>query len=363
MEELKENRRLSPRILLIGLVILALLCLVLALLYNIITGGDETGGGTPTATLAPTGGVTVIITPEEDEQFTPTPTRVISDAPTATPTPAGELSDTPTPAPATPTPRSTSVASDFDNSPGGSPRRDDILKNGGFEEGFADQGVARQWQSFKNDNIIVSYSPETVPLFVKDGNTAQRLSLAQATLGDRYGGIYQQLTVVPNQTYSLTLNGQIRTGLADINLSSYGYRMQYAIDPTGGDNWQRIPTEDWVELPWDEQLLNSDEVTFLTYETEIKPMTSKITLFIRAWNKWADPGLAEYTLDSLSLVGAVPGSAPDQGSDGTLVDGGLPTTGSGDAGGLIGDGRFWVAMLILLLLATGAVYRGRWGTY
>jgi hypothetical protein len=344
--------------LLIGLVILALLCLVLALLYNIITGGDDTAGGTPTATLAPTGGVTVIITPEEEEQFTPTPTRVLSDAPSATPTPAGELADTPTPEPATPTRPSTSVASDFD----GSPRRGDLLKNGDFEAGF-DQGIARQWHNFKNDNIVVSYSAETAAPFVKDGFTAQRISLAQARLGDRYGGIYQQLTVVPNQTYTLTLNGQIRTGLADIDLSSYGYRMQYAIDPTGGDNWQRVPAEAWVELPWDEQLLNSDAVRFLTYETEIKPTSGKITLFIRAWNKWADPGLAEYTLDGLSLVGAVPGSAPDQGSDGTMVDGGLPTTGSGDAGGLIGDGRFWVAVLILALLAAGAVYRGRWGTY
>ncbi|MFN8459951.1 MAG: hypothetical protein U0401_35765, partial [Anaerolineae bacterium] len=38
----------------------------------------------------------------------------------------------------------------------------------------------------------------------------------------------------------------------------------------------------------------------------------------------------------------------------------LPVTGEGDLPGLWQDGRFWLGLLILMLLAAGAVFRARW---
>jgi hypothetical protein len=235
--------------------------------------------------------------------------------------------------------------------------RVNVLENGDFEKGVDEQGVALNWQSFSNGGAVVSYSAETGDPHIRNGTRAQRISIAQASQQSRYAGIYQAVEVKAGQPYTLTLHGQIRTGPGDIEASGYGYRMQYAIDDTGGTNWQAIPDEDWIELPWDEQRLDAADVEFLSYETTITPSSDDLTLFVRGWNKWADPGLAEYTLDDLSLVGRPAGPAMVQENGETLI----PETGAGDTLSLLADGRFWGAVLILLLLAGGAIYRGRWG--
>lgn len=367
-EEESQKSRFDRRYLLIGLVVAALLCLVGLVIFRVFTeGGDEVAVNTPTPIPALTEEPTVVATVADEP--TPSPTRVIAEEPTeepttevtAEPTPT---EPTPTAVPPTPAGSPTTGAADMTISVGvveGGPPENQ-LKNGGFEEGFDEQGVALDWASFSNGSAIVSYSTEITGPQVMSGSSAQRISIAEATQPDRYAGIYQQMEVAPNQPYTLTLHGQIRTGPGDTQASSYGYRLQYALDFNGGDNWRNVPAEGWVELPWDEQPLGSPDVKFLPYTTVITPTAEELTLFVRAWNKWADPGLAEYTLDDLSLVGAasapvliVSGEGPDDG------DALIPVTGDDGPTSLFSDGRFWGAMLILLLLATGAIYRGRWG--
>ncbi|MEM7348513.1 MAG: hypothetical protein AAF485_30165, partial [Chloroflexota bacterium] len=257
-----------------------------------------------------------------------------------------------------------------------------MVANGDFETSFGDNGVAADWESFQTGAVIVSFSPEEPGPYVKDGNGAQRITLAEAYQQDQYAGLYQQIYVIPDETYTFDVSGQIRTGSADVNLSSYGYRVQYAVDETGNTNWQDVPAESWMEIQWDEQLLHTPEVSFLDYSTEIVPTSSQITLFIRAWNKWADPGEAQYTFDSLSFTGpsviavammdgdtepgaevsseattSESGDSDDEGTDEVL-----PTTGDGDElSDFVADGRFWGALLVLLLLGAVAFYRARRG--
>jgi hypothetical protein len=357
MQALRENPRLM-RIILLGMFVLALACLVGVLIYNILYGEGGNGGVSDTPTPAPPAptseGPDVVVTP--DEEPTPTPTRVIIEEPTEEPTqePTTEPTEEPG-ATATPTKESSVDLEIPIISPGAIT---ELLKNGDFEEGFDEQGAGSEWQSFKTDSVATIFSSETISPYIKSGAGAQRITMSQATQGNRYAGIYQQVNIVPSQPYTLELHGQIRTGFADVNLSSYGYRMQYAIDHNGGDNWRDVPEENWVELPWDEQLLNSLDVKFLDHTTEITSTSSQISLFVRAWNKWADPGEAQYTLDSLSLVGPAPtiGGSPDEE---VQIDKPLPTTGAGDTS-FMGNGRFWIAVLVLLLLAVGAIYRAKW---
>jgi len=361
-EESGGRFNLNRRFLLIGVVALALICLVAILIYRILNpGGDDVAGGTPTSTPEPTEGPTVIATIEDEP--TVTPTRVISEQPEepSTDEPTMEATEAATAVAGTPGPP-TPFASPTGGADEGisltAPMAPaNVLENGDFEKGVDEQGVALNWHSFTNGGAVVSYSAETSDPHVRSGTTAQRISIAQASQQSRYAGIYQPVEVKSGQPYTLTLHGQIRTGLGDIQASGYGYRMQYAIDYKGGVNWQAIPDEDWVELPWDEQGLDAADVEFLSYETAITPTSDELTLFIRGWNKWADPGLAEYTLDDLTLVGrpAAPVMVTENGE--TLI----PETGAGDTLSLLADGRFWGAMLILLLLAGGAIYRGRWG--
>lgn len=362
-EESGGRFNLNRRFLLIGVVALALICLVAILIYRILNPGDDVAVGTPTPTPEPTEGPTVIATIEE-EGPTVTPTRVISEQP-------GEPTAEPTTEPTTEATATTAAGTPGPPTPFASPTGEkdegvafttpatpvNVLENGDFEKGVDEQGVGLNWQSFTNGGAVVSYSAETSEPHVRNGTTAQRISIAQASRQSRYAGIYQSAEVRAGQPYTLTLHGQIRTGLGDIEASGYGYRMQYAIDDTGGTNWQAIPDEDWVELPWDEQRLDAADVEFLSYETTITPSSDELTLFIRGWNKWADPGLAEYTLDDLSLVGRPAGPVMVQENGEALI----PETGAGDRLSLLADGRFWGAVLILMLLAGGAIYRGRWG--
>jgi hypothetical protein len=345
------KKRPILRIILLILFILMLIVLVGVLLYNILfgDGNGDVGQATATPTPSPTSdGVDVIITPEEP---TATPTRVLSETPEPTDIPESEPTEEPSP-----TPTEAASPDEFTPQPIVSPGIvADLLENGDFEEFTS--GVGTGWSAFHNDAVIAVFSPEgpNGP-YVKSGDHAQRITMVEATQPDRYAGVYQQVNVVPGEVYSLTLYGQIRTGFADVNLSSYGYRMQYAIDHTGGDNWQAVPAEAWIELPWDEQKLDSPNVEFLSYTTAVSSTADTITLYVRAWNKWADPGEVQYTLDSLSLVGAT----QTDGSDDQMIDKPLPTTGENQITGFVGSAPFWGALIVLALLAAGAVYRSKW---
>ena len=393
MKAMKER---DPRLIrwgLIGAIALVLACVVGFLIWNILTTDvEEVAQNTPVPTAEPTEEEAVEVS--EETEATPTPTRVIEETPTP------EATDTPTPAPTptrTPTvavtvipPAGQSSAGTADTTttttvvsfePG--PNKN-VVKNGDFEAGFATNGVGFDWTPFKNDNFIAVYSAEEPGPYVASGDRAQRITTTQVREGSRYAGIYQQIEVIPDETYTFEMQGQIRTGFGDVDQSSFGYRMQYAISQRAIRNWAVVPEEDWVELPWDEQLLHSPDATFVDYSTEIVPTSDEITLFIRTWNKWADPGEAHFTIDSVSLVGPsvvvaqaiaqvvtentagqeftpADGASTDAESN-TTVDKGLPTTGDNASAAVsfAGDGRFWGALAVLVLLAIGATFRGRW---
>jgi hypothetical protein len=375
MDAMRENPR---RMILIGLVILVLICLVAVLIYRILTAGDEiVGGPIPGSTPAVTAEPAVTTTPAEP---TATATHVLSEE-TVTVVPLAETATPTATSNATPTrPATATAAAPVVSNQGPRPGEiKNLLKNGDFEAGFDQRGLALQWEPFRNDSFQAIYTNETFP-YVESGSSAQRITIVNATQGDRYAGLYQQVDVVPNQVYTLTLHGQIRSVPGDINLSSYGYRMQYTVSQAGLKNWENVPAADWIELPWDEQPLNASVTKFYSYTTTLEPASAKITLFVRAWNKWAVPGEAQYTFDSFSLVGPASVAGPLQtsaGAPGTtsitssttttgttpggdIIDKGLPQTGAGEDRTVSQDGRFWGGLLILLLLAAGAVYRARW---
>lgn len=388
--------RESRRIVLIVLVALLLLCLVGVLAFNVFfNNATVTGGGQPTAPSDPTEEV-ALTTPEiVEEEVTATPTLVVSgeegegetegegegeegaETTDVTPEVSGSPTETATPLPApTTAPASGSTGGDFSVSTSDQEpvmvdviQMDELLENGSFEEGFDSTGVGEGWNSFNNGGSAANLSPETAEVYIKDGEYAQRISIDNVQEPDRYAGLYQTVEVIPGETYTLTLQGQIRSPMGDIQASSYGYRVQYAIDDEGGTDWRRIPQEDWVEMPWEEHLIGTGMITFSKYMAPITATSDEMTVFIRAWNKWAAPGLTEYTLDSLSLIGPVRTqemitqtavtTLTSAAGSGQMIDQPLPVTGLSDVN-LMVDGRFWGGVIVLALLALGAVYRAKW---
>ncbi len=290
-----------------------------------VTADKTTGGNKATATP------TAVVEEKETPAAAKTPTKA---KPKASATPAKKA--------ATATPK----ASDTPEA-----QIVNVIRNGGFEWGFDEDGVAAPWQKFTNGGAKTIFMPEPWPLAIRNGDQAQRITIYEAHLPDRYAGIYQRIPVEAGQVYRLGLNGQIRSGAGDVTVSQHGYKMQYAVDWQGGTDWQAIPEDEWVELPWDEQLLDGADVEFLEFSAKLVPPNDRLTLFIRAWNKWPDPVEAQYTLDTLSLVGPKPQQV--------LVDEGLPASGGVIETTLPTDPVFWGSLLFLLFLLGGAVWRFR----
>lgn len=285
---------------------------------------------TPTAATQPA----ATATPAGGEPATPTATRVGQVEATPAPSPTPKLAATET----------TSVVEEISE-----PFVSERVRNGGFEAGFEDFRVGLGWTSFDNGSAIFEFLDETWPPAVLDGKHAQRIQVREASQPDRYAGIYQTVNVVPGAEYTLTLHGQIRSGQGDIQISQYGYRMQLGIDYEGGQDWKAV--DNWIELPWDEQRFDSDFLFFYDYVTPVVASGPRLTLFIRTWNKWADPGRVEYTLDGISLVGAAPSTE-------IAVDKPLPATGQAPTS-LSSQARLAASVLILGLLVAGAVWQVR----
>ncbi len=394
------------RLILIVLVIVMLLCLVGVVAYNMFGRG---GGGDDVAQQpAPTAA------PVQEAEPSPEPTQA---EPTATPQPP-EPTATPEPPTATPEPTATEAvessmaaastegdeaeveaetppeAGSAEPAAGSDSSTElvnvemvevaqvgEILDNGSFEAGFAENGVAKNWQSFNTVGSAVNFSAETAEAMVKDGQSAQRISIDQAFEPDQFGGIQQTVEVVAGESYTLTINGLIRSDFGSVEASNYGFRLQYALGQNGADDWRSIAPEDWVELPWPEQSRSAAAPEFSEYSSQFVAAGDKVTLFVRGWSKWANGALGEYTLDALSIAGPNPGNvemvavtrpagdagdsmdamtSPPPAAEGEVVDKGLPVTGMDDGINFVQDGRFWGALLVLLLLLAGAVYRSGW---
>ena len=179
-----------------------------------------------------------------------------------------------------------------------------LVQNGSFEDGFViGLGVANDWEYFQSGNVKAGFYDDTWNLVVSDGEHAQLIELIDATSTDSYAGIYQSVSVTAGQSYQLSFDGLVRSDEGSIEASGWGYRMQYAIDQTGNTDWQAVT--DWVELPWDEQPRLGPNGTTYTIGSMTDTFTADgdtVTIFIRAWKKWAGNHEGNYDIDNVQLV-------------------------------------------------------------
>jgi hypothetical protein len=221
----------------------------------------------------------------------------------------------------------------------------DVLRNGGFEEGFKPNELGEYWEGFNNGSAAFSYHIDDWPLVVPEGEYAQLIEIKNAQKPDRYFGIYQTANVIPGEVYAFSMQGLVRTNTGDVEKTSYGYRLEVGFDLSGGQDWEDV--EDWIELQWDEQLRIQDSFRFDVYTTTLTAESEEMTVFIRAWKKWADSGEGDYDVDDIQLVGPA------------LVTPVIPVT--GDAPGTIWDNvRVWATVALMLLLLGGALWRFGW---
>jgi hypothetical protein len=347
-------------------VLLVLLCLLVFLQFGLplIRPSAETTTTPVPTTITPAGTAPSTEVPPTDTPVPPTNTPVVTTGP------PGAITETPDVTPETPavtieapvvvtetpvaeaeTVPATKVAPSHLVTPtqAVSPviKIRDVVRNGSFEAGFQPNELGYHWKGFNNGNADFSYHIDDWPLVVPEGEHAQLIEIKNAQEPDRYFGIYQTVHVIPKKDYAFSMQGLVRTNTGNVEETSYGYRLEVGFDLDGARNWEKV--DNWVELPWDEQLRVQDSFRFDVYSTTLTAKTDQITIFIRAWKKWADSGEGNYDVDDIQLVGPVLVKPPSPM---------IPLT--GDAPTIWSDIRVWATVALLLLLVAGALWRFGW---
>ncbi|MCZ7575196.1 MAG: hypothetical protein M5U01_42140 [Ardenticatenaceae bacterium] len=183
------------------------------------------------------------------------------------------------------------------------------VQNGGFEGGFQAGGTAGGWLSFDNGGRAgYRFGAETWPAAIYDGQSAQTIAISTegqaASDPDRYAGIFQTIGgLTPGATYEISLRGLLRAREGDSDIANYAYRVQWGFTLDGGQDWRAV--QNWQEVPWDTIYPRSSPGAYTRYRTTVQaPPGGALTLFIRAWKKWATVN-REFILDldAASLVG------------------------------------------------------------
>jgi hypothetical protein len=230
-----------------------------------------------------------------------------------------------------------------------------VIKNGGFEEGFLEgQGVGVNWGRFQTGDVFAGWYDDTWTKVVYEGEHAQLIELRDASQQSQYAGIFQTVNVVSGAEYLLTLHGMVRSDSGSPDLSNYGFEMEYGIDYSGGSDWKSSSIE-WITLPWEEQL-RTDPTRIDSYTATVKATGPQLTLFVRALKKWADAVEGNYDVDGVSLVGPQPGGAPPTATPAATAEPGMPVTGNEFS--FLGNPVLVVPSIALLVILIGGA---AWG--
>lgn len=193
-----------------------------------------------------------------------------------------------------------------------------LIRNGGFEErNPADNGIALYWERFSNGQAWAGWYDETWEEAVRTGEHAQLMEIFQveANVLDRVIAIHQTVNVVPNTTYSLTINAIMRSQAPAIDRNNNEFEMHWGVDFSGQGDYNNVTT--WNLMPLEEQFRLGSTGEYpedipLFYETVTGTIrttdTNRITLFIRGLKKFSTGTEVNFDVDDVSLVG--PAGAP-----------------------------------------------------
>ncbi len=185
--------------------------------------------------------------------------------------------------------------------------------NGNFESGFGPTGAGIGWTAFTNGGQAdYGWHDDTWAPVVWDGQHSQLLEIhtygRAASDPDRFIGIYQTVAVVPGTNYTFALHGIMRAdpGGPDVpDVASYGYRVQWGYDPSGGSDANAVTN--WTDVGWNSVYPRISPGSIESFSTNLTTTSNRITVFIRALKKWPRADVEfNVNLDAVSLVGAVP---------------------------------------------------------
>ena len=197
-----------------------------------------------------------------------------------------------------------------------------LLRNGDFEGGFDGQGVGLGWEAFHTDgDASYGFQGDQWPSVVYERLHSQLIGIVTdgaSPEADRFAGIYQTVTGLESgAVYELSIAGMMREEAAHPCEDPHGYQVQWAYSSQVYGDWTLVAG--WQDLPWDEISLRTDPGAFSSYTAHLVAPSQPLTLYIRAWKKWATAGRElDVNLDAIALrrCGAAPATEPPLWSSG-----------------------------------------------
>jgi hypothetical protein len=180
-----------------------------------------------------------------------------------------------------------------------------LLRNGDFEAGFDGQGVGLGWGSFHTEGgAIYGFQDDQWPFVIYEGSHSQLIGISTGGTSpeaDRFAGIYQTVTgLEPGAVYELSIAGMMREEAAHPDEDSFRYQVQWAYSSQVHGDWMLVAG--WQELPWAEISLRTEPDAFSIHTARLVAPSQPLTLFIRAWSKWALPDRElDINLDAIAL--------------------------------------------------------------
>lgn len=178
-----------------------------------------------------------------------------------------------------------------------------------------------------DDSVPSVYGP--IPgVSEEDQRSANALGLHMQSTDEQDArlGVYQVVDVVPGQTYRFAMSGtlQIQSGATTLQpddptapQEAQNHTVELFFDHTGNTDWEAIPHEQWVILPWQEQKLefkvsedDEDISEIEDYITYVEAQSNKMTVFMTLWRKWANWRTGIASIDCVSLVPINPANIP-----------------------------------------------------
>lgn len=196
---------------------------------------------------------------------------------------------------------------------GGSCSMQELIYNGGFEQGFnavAGGHVGKSWGYFTNGGAAnYGFYDDQWPPIIAEGSHAQLIEINTKGIypadADRYAGVYQRIGwLQPGKEYELTIKGLLR-GVGNED-DPYRFEAQWGYLAGHNTDWAQV--SNWTTVGFGDIQIRTSPSGIRIYTVRFTPQSSEITLFIRGWKKWGVTEVEmDLNLDGISLRGCIAG--------------------------------------------------------
>ena len=166
-----------------------------------------------------------------------------------------------------------------------------LLWNGGFENGFAPNGVAFYWTGFNNGGRAnYGYYDEMWPPVVSQGSHGQLLeinskNLPDGTDPDRVIGIAQRVYLQAGATYQISFDAMMREAPVATDEDAYRYEVLWGYSTTGSTDTNQMTYKQLVPLTT--IYPRTEPGAMQSYTTQFTAPGGYTTLAIWGLKKWA----------------------------------------------------------------------------